>query len=106
MGTEEDTYMSKAVLDTIYALVDRINTSGCRITIPYAEPSPVTVMFDGDFSGAEFIPVYPATLHIFGISGHVAVQCMNSLQQIRHDKFVVNFGAGSQRMDMLVKILE
>lgn len=98
--------MTKSIFETIDELVDRINTKGCRVTIPYAEPSPLTVMFDGDFSGAEFIPTYPSTLHIFGITGHVAASSISSIEQIRCDKYVVNFGNGSQRTDLMVKILD
>ena len=98
--------MKKPVLEIVDELVDRINHQGCRVTAPYAEPSPLTVMFNGDFDGAEFIPSYPSTLHIFGINGHVAVSSINDIEQIRGDKYVVNFGNDSHHLDIMVKILE
>ena len=87
-------------------LVSQIISSGCRVAIPYMEPSPLTVMFDGDFSGAEFIPSYPATLHIFGINGHIAVNCINSIDKVCDHKYVVNFGDEAHAIDMMVKILD
>ena len=98
--------MSKGVYETVDELITKINESGCRVTIPYAEPSPLTVIFDGTFSGAAFIPSYPSTLHISGMDGHITVCAINSIEHIRHDKFVVNFGDESHICDMLVKILE
>ena len=98
--------MSEADFQMIDELVGRVISSGCRATIPYMEPSPITVIFDGDFSGAEFIPSYPATLHIFGINGHIAVSCINSVSKVCDSKYVVNFGDESHAMDMMVKILE
>ncbi len=98
--------MSKSVYESIDELIAKISESGCRVTIPYAEPSPLTVIFDGSFSGAAFIPSYPSTLHVSGMDGHIAVTCINSIKQIRGDKYVVNFGDESHTCDMLVKILE
>lgn len=98
--------MSKAVFETVNELVDRVNACGCRVVIPHAEPSPLKVMFDGSFSGAEFIPSYPPTLHIFGINGHVAVSSVSAVECPGENKYVVNFGNDSQSMDMMVKILE
>lgn len=98
--------MSKSTIQVCEELVDRINEYGCRVVIPYGEPSPLSVMFDGNFDGAEFIPSYPATLHIYGLPGHVSVSCINTIQQPRHNKYVVNFGDDSQQIDLMVKILE
>lgn len=98
--------MSQSIMQFCEQLVDRINEHGCRVVIPYGEPSPLAVMFDGNFDGAEFIPSYPATLHIYGMPGHVSVSCINTIEQIRHNKYVVNFGDDSQQMDLMVKILE
>lgn len=98
--------MNEYVFKTIDNLVQQITSHGCRVTIPYMEPSPLTVMFDGDFSGAEFIPSYPATLHIFGINGHVAINCINDVAMVHDNKYVVNFGDEAHAMDMMVKILD
>lgn len=98
--------MNEADFALIDELVSHVIVSGCRVTVPYMEPSPLTVIFDGDFSGAEFIPSYPATLHVFGMNGHVAVSCINSITKVSDNKYVVNFGDEAHAVDMLVKILE
>ena len=98
--------MNKSVFEMVDELISKVSESGCRVTIPYAEPSPITVIFDGTFGGAAFIPSYPSALHFSGMDGHVVVTSINSIEQIRHDKFVVNFGNESHQCDMLVKILE
>ena len=97
--------MSKKDFKMLDELAGRVLASGCRATIPYMEPSPLTVIFDGDFNGAEFIPSYPATLHIFGINGHIAVSCINYVSKVSDNKYVVNFGDTEYAMDMMVKIL-
>ena len=98
--------MEKSVFEAADELVNRINTSGCRVTIPYAEPCPLSVVFGGTFDDAEFIPSYPATLHIYGFNGHISVSAINSIDELSHNKCVINFGDDAHQMDMLVKILE
>lgn len=98
--------MDKSLLEIINDLVNRVNTHGCRVTIPYTEPSPLTVMFDGEFSGAEYIPTYPSTLHVFGINGHVSVSSIKSIECPSHNKYAVLFGGDSQVMDMMIRISE
>ena len=98
--------MSKSVFETVDELVNRVNASGCRVVMPYATPSPLTLMFDGGFSGAEYIPSYPSTLHIFGVNGHIAVSGISSIEHVRDGRYVVNFGDPSQPMDLMVKISE
>ena len=98
--------MTKSVYESADELVTKINESGCRVTIPFAEPSPLTVIFDGSFSGAAFIPSYPSTLHISGMDGHIAVNSINKIECVQHGKYVVNFGDESHMCDMLVRISE
>lgn len=106
MRPKENTDMNECDFQTIDDLVSMIISSGCRVTIPYMEPSPLTVIFDGSFSGAEFIPSYPATLYIFGINGNIAVNCINSIDKVCDNKYVLNFGDESHAMDMMIKILD
>ena len=92
--------------EMINTIVDRINLHGCRVTLPYHEPSPLVVLFDGDFSGASYIPVYPSTLYIYGINGQVSVSDIRSVDQISSDKYVIVFGREAQVCDIMLKILE
>lgn len=96
--------MEKSLLEYANEIVSRVQQSGCRVVIPYAEPSPLTVMYDGSFSCAEYILSYPATLHIFGMYGHVSVCGINDIRKISSNKYVVNFGNDGQKLDMLVRI--
>ena len=98
--------MKNSLLDTIYTLVNRINLSGCRVTMPFREPSPMRILFDGDFSSAEYLPSYPATLHIFGFPGQVAVSDITDIDQISSDKYVIRYGNDSLFHDMMVRIIE
>ena len=98
--------MKNSLLDMIYTLVNRINMSGCRVTMPFREPSPMRILFDGDFSSAEYIPSYPATLHIFGFPGQVAVSDIIDIDQISSDKYVIRYGNDSLFHDMMVRIIE
>ena len=102
--TEELKMKTKSEL--INTIVDRINLSGCRITLPYREPSPLTVLIDGEFSGASYIPVYPSTLYIYGISGQVSVSDLIEVEQISSDKYVLTFGREAQFSDLMIKIIE
>lgn len=92
--------------EMINAIVDQINLHGCRLTLPYHEPSPLVVLFDGGFSGASYIPVYPSTLYIYGINGQVSVSDIKSVEQISSDKYVIVFGRENQVCDIMVKILK
>ena len=98
--------MGKSLLDTIYTLVNRVNLCGCRVTMPYDEPSSVKVLFDGEFSSAEFIPSYPSALHIFGFPGQIAVSDIREIEQVSSDKYVVRYGNDSLLHDMMVRIVE
>ena len=96
----------KTQLNLINTIVDRINASGCRITLPYREPSPLTVLFDGEFSGASYIPVYPSTLYVYGICGQVSVSDLTDIEQVSSDKYVLTFGREGQISDLMIKIIE
>lgn len=100
--------MGKEFMTTIDDMVERIQTNSCRITIPYSEPSPLTVVFDGDFTGAGFIRSYPGVIYIFGIPGHVAIllEQIISIKEVKKNVFVITFTNDSHKMDMMVKILE
>lgn len=98
--------MKKSFLDTIYQMVARINQCGCRVTMPYNEPSVIKVLFDGEFGSADYIPSYPATLHIFGMPGQIAVSSIMDVEQIMHDKYVIRYGEDSHFSDMMVRIVE
>ena len=95
----------KSKTEALITLVDKINAFGCRVTIPYSTPSPLIVLFDGDFSGASYIRVYPETLYIYGINGQVSVSDIIDVDQISTDKFVISFGRDGQASDMMVKVL-
>ena len=98
--------MKNSILDTIYTMVNRINNYGCRVTMPFREPSPLKILFDGEFTNAEYIPSYPATLHIFGFPGQVAVSSVIDIEQISGDKYVIRYGDDSHYSDMMVRIVE
>ena len=100
--------MNKSFFETVNELVNNVNAHGCRVTIPYATPSPLTVMFDGGFSGAEYIPAYPSALHIFGISGHITVCDSIEIVRERENRYIISFGGDDDpaHMDMLVRILD
>jgi hypothetical protein len=87
-------------------MVNRINTSGCRVTLPYKEPSPMKILFDGEFTNAEYIPSYPATLHIFGFPGQLAMSDITEIEQISSDKYVIRYGSDSLFHDIMVRIVE
>lgn len=96
--------MKSSTLGTINTVVDRINMCGCRVTIPFREPVPMKVLFDGDFSSASYIPSYPATLYIFGFPGQVAVSGLMDIEQIAGNKYVVRYGTDNQVSDLMIKI--
>lgn len=98
--------MKKPILDSIYAMVNRINANGCRVTIPFREPSPLKILFDGEFTNAEYIPSYPATLHIFGFPGQIAVTDITDIEQISSDKYAIRYGKDSLFHDIMVRIVE
>ena len=96
----------KTKSEIIDIMVNRINLQGCTITLPYREASPLTVLFDGDFSRASYIPVYPSTLYIYGVNGQIAVSDILEVDQISSDKYVVTYGREAQVSDFMVKIIE
>ena len=98
--------MKRSLVDTISVMVNRINTNGARVTVPYMEPSPLKVLFDGDFGNAEYIPSYPATLHIFGFPGQISVSDILEVEQISADKYVIRYGNDSLFHDIMVRIIE
>lgn len=98
--------MKNSLLDTINIMVNRINMSGCRVTLPYKEPSPMKILFDGEFTNAEYIPSYPATLHIFGFPGQLAMSDIAEIEQISSDKYVIRYGSDSLFHDIMVRIVE
>ena len=98
--------MKNSLLDTINIMVNRINMSGCRVTLPYKEPSPMKILFDGEFTNAEYIPSYPATLHIFGFPGQLAMSDITEIEQISSDKYVTRYGSDSLFHDIMVRIVE
>lgn len=98
--------MKNSLLDTINIMVNRINMSGCRVTLPYKEPSPMKILFDGEFTNAEYIPSYPATLHIFGFPGQLAMSDITEIEQISSDKYVIRYGSDSLFHDIMVRIVE
>ena len=98
--------MKNSLLDTINTMVNRINMSGCRVTLPYKEPSPMKILFDGEFTNAEYIPSYPATLHIFGFPGQLAMSDITEIEQISSDKYVIRYGSDSLFHDIMVRIVE
>ena len=99
--------MKSSLIDSIYALVNRINIAGaCRVTMPFREPSPLKILFDGEFSSAEYIPSYPATLHIFGFPGQIAVSDIFDIDQISGDRYVIRYGKDSLFHDIMVRIAE
>ena len=98
--------MEKSLSEIIGYLVDKINLYGCRVTIPYQTPSPLQVVFDGDFSCAGYIPTYPPVLHFGGFPGHISISNLTKVSQLDRNRFVVNFGADSQFCDMMVRINE
>ena len=96
--------MGKSTLETVNLMVNLINRNGCRVTVPFNEPSPIKILFDGEFSSAEYIQSYPAALHIFGMPGQIAVSDLDGIEQTGHNKFVVTYGHESAHSDMLVRI--
>lgn len=98
--------MSKSIIETINEMVNRINMSGCRVSVPFKEPSPLKILFDGEFSNAAYIPSYPAALHIFGMPGQIAVSDLLGIEQTGHTSYVVRYGRDASCSDMLVKITE
>ena len=96
----------KTELDLIRTIVDRINTNGCRVTLPYREPSPIVVLFDGDFNSAAYIKVYPSTLYIIGMCGQIAVSDIADVEQISRDEYVIVYGRESHFSDLMIKISE
>lgn len=98
--------MNKSISELIDAMVKRINECGCRVTIPYNDPSPLQIIFDGQFSSAGYIPAYPPVLHLCGLPGHISVSNLTEVAQVAHDKYVVRYGDDSLFCDMMVQILE
>lgn len=98
--------MKNSILNVINEMVNRINTAECRVTLPYREPSPMKILFDGAFSSAEYIPSYPATLHIFGLPGQIAVSDIEDIDQVSSDQYVIRYGKDSLFHDMMVRIVE
>ena len=98
--------MEKSMSEMISNMVDRINECGCRVTIPYQDPSPFQILFDGDFSCAGYYPTYPPLLHLGGLPGHITISNLTEVSQLRHNKYVVRCGVDSHFCDMMVQILE
>lgn len=96
----------KSKVELINTIVDRINMNGCRITLPYREPSPLVILFDGDFSSAAYVQVYPSTLYILGINGQVSVSDIIDVEQISGNEYVISYGREAQILDLLIKIIE
>lgn len=96
--------MSKSIIETINEMVNRINMSGCRVSVPFNEPSPLKILFDGEFSNAAYIPSYPAALHIFGMPGQIAVSDLQGVEQVGYDRYIVTYGRNTECSDMLVQV--
>lgn len=96
--------MKKTFSELMAEIVRKINTNGCRVTIPYSEPSPFRASFDGSFSNAEYIQLYPATLHIYGMPGVVSVSDLQDIEVIDPDHYLVRFGRDERTMDILIGI--
>lgn len=90
---------------TITEMVNNIQDFGCRITIPCHQPSPLVVLFDGDFDCAAYIPLHPATLYIYGMNGHISVTDIVDAEKVSDDIYTVTFGR-DHALDMMVKILK
>ncbi len=98
--------MNKSISELIDSMVKRINENGCRVTIPYSDPSPLQILFDGRFSSAGYIPTYPPVFHLCGVPGHISVCNLTDVRQVSHDKYVINYGDDSLFCDMMVQIDE
>jgi len=98
--------MEKSVMERINELVNDINTHGCRIVLPYHEPSPVQIIFDGSFTCAGYIPTYPPVLHLGGLPGHIAITCLTGVMKVSRDKYVVQWEGDDQDHDMMIQIEE
>lgn len=98
--------MERSLSETINNMVDRINSNGCRVLIPYNDPSPLQVLFDGEFSCAGYIHSYPPVLHLGGLPGHITISNLTEVNQLGHNMYVVRWGSDSHFCDMMVKIHE
>lgn len=98
--------MEKSLSEMINTMVDRINENGCRVTIPHNDPSPLQILFDGDFTCAGYIPTYPPVLHLGGFPGHITISNLTEVSQLGHNKYVVRWGDDSRFCDMMVRIAE
>lgn len=98
--------MKSSMIETLNTIVNRVNLSGCRVTAPFRVSSPMRILFDGDFSGAAYIPLFPATLHIFGIPGQIAISNIVDIDQVANDKYVIQYGSNDHISDLMVKIIE
>lgn len=98
--------MNKSISEMINTMVKRINENGCRVTIPYNDPSPLQILFDGEFSSAGYIPSYPPVFHLCGMPGHISVSNLTDVTQVGCDKYVVKYGDDSLFCDMMVQIAD
>lgn len=99
--------MKNTMIDAIHTLVNRINMSGCYVIMPFREPSFAKVLFDGSFSSAAYIPQYPATLHIYGMPGQIALTGLLDVEQISTDQYVIQYGENNSRFcDVMIQIIE
>lgn len=73
----------------IEEMCQRVNVSGCRVAIPQSAETPITVLFDGEFSNAEYLAMYPATLHIYGMAGHVSLSDIAHVERVSADKYIL-----------------
>ena len=96
----------KSKLEAINSMIDRIHEFGCTVTIPYSQPSPLVVLFDGYFSSAAYIPLHPSTLYIYGMDGSISVSDVAEVRQISDNTYVITFGRIDCMFDMMIKILK
>ncbi len=95
---------AKALHEKMNEITKRINDKGCRVVYPFSVPSPIKIMFGGTFKNAEWFTAYPATFHIYGETGQVALTDIQCVEQIARDKYVITHGRDYTKTDILLTI--
>lgn len=98
--------MAENIHGKMYDMVNRINKGGCRLVFPYTTAEPIKAIFKDVFTGAEWLPTYPNTFHVYGEIGHIAISMIRNVEQIAKDRFVITYGQEEAERDILVQLTD